>query len=299
LSSIKLTSIQTEKLRWTMAVLSRRITTYSDGTYQLERFDLVQWYQQREDREVFGSIRACAPCPAVFVMKDDPHVKMTQQWQYYLRAINYHMDLEDVYLILDRALAFANQTGFRNSSSPKADYFHNKDLSYPLPSLDKVRTTSRSVLTGVEEFDYPTFTYDGQNLLQRLAARLLAPRVSNLLQNKEPVLHVKVFDSRDLPPLKPGYSYPNDISEVDPNAYAIMPETHPEMFLVANIVNNAGEVVQFPRGATYPWIDSGLTPYTFVPHIANLSYGEIKYPLRYLYKVPLGSARPRALRYEN
>jgi hypothetical protein len=122
--------------------------------------------------------------------------------------------------------------------------------------------------------------------------------LQGLLALSENVLNVKVFDSRELPPLNPGYSYPNDIDEVNPNAYAITPETHPEMFLVANIVNAQGEVVQFPRGATYPWIDGGLTPYSFVPHIANLAYGPILYPMRYLYKVPLGSPKPRALRYE-
>ncbi len=277
-----------------MALLSKRITTYSDGTYLLERFDLVQWYQQREDREVFGSIRSCASCPAVFVMKDDPHAKMNQQWQYFIRGINYNMTLEDVYLLMDSALAFANRTGFRHGNI-KADYFHNRDLDAELPSLDKVRTTSRSILTGTEEFDYPTFTYSTNNAFMRIVKAL---GIHKLLMQKEPVLNVKVFDSRNLPPLKPGYSYPRDISEVDPNAYAITPETHPEMFLVANIVNTRGEVVQFPRGALYPWIDGGLTPYSFMPHVANLGYGPIKYPLRYLYKVPLGSPKPRALRYE-
>jgi hypothetical protein len=111
------------------------------------------------------------------------------------------------------------------------------------------------------------------------------------------VLEVQVFDSRQLPPLKPGYSYPKDISEVDPNAYAIMPETHRWMFLVANIVNARGEVVQFPRGALYPWIDNGRTPYSFVPHVANLGYGPIHYPLWKLEKLPLGSPVPRAYRY--
>jgi hypothetical protein len=255
----------------------------------------VQWYQFREDREIFGAVRGCAPCPAVMVMKDDQHAKMNQQWQYFIRAINYNMTLDNAYLLMDSALAFANRTGFRHGRI-KADYFHNKDLDAPLPSLDKVRTTSRSILTGVEEFDYPTFTYNtSTNTLMRIVNSL---GLGALLQRKEPVLNVKVFDSRQNPPLKPGYSYPKDISEVDPNAYLYMPETHPEMFLVANIVNRRGEVVQFPRGATYPWIDGGTTPYSFMPHVANLGYGPIKVPMRYLYKVPLGSPKPRALRFD-
>lgn len=258
----------------------------------------VQWYMQQEDKVVLGLIRGCAPCPAVFILKDDPHAKITQQWQYYLRAANYNMTLENVYLLLDSALAFANRTGYRHGRI-RADYFHNKDLQYKVPQLDKVRTTSRSIMTGVEEFDYPTFTYNTSSKLMQIVVRTLSLiGAKNLLLRKEPVLNIKVFDSRKNPPLKPGYSYPRDISEVDPNAYLYMPETHPEMFLVANIVNGQGEVVQFPRGATYPWIDDGKTPYSFMPHIADLGYGQIKYPLRYLYKVPLGSPKPRALRYE-
>jgi hypothetical protein len=259
----------------------------------------VQWYQFKEDRDVLGSIRSCAPCPAVMVMKDDPHAELPQQWQYYLRAINYNMTLGNVYLLLDDHLAFANHKGFPTLENPgdRQDWFFNRNLGinpatgkpYKPPTLDKVRTTSRSILTGVEEFDYPTFTYDG----------VVRGLISRLLRRKEPVLKVTVFDSRQNPPIKPGKSYPKDIREVDPSAYLYMPETHPEMFMVANIVNRRGEVVQFPRGATYPWIDGGATPYSFLPHVANLGYGQIKIPMRYLHKVPLGSPKPRAYRFEN
>jgi hypothetical protein len=283
---------------FTLEVSGRRVV---NGVLEPES-PPVQLYMQREDKEVFGSIRSCAPCPAVFVLKDDPHAFMNQQWQYYLRAINYNMTVDNVYLLLDRALAFANRTGFRNPNSPKADWFHNKDLSYRPPNLDKVRTTSRSVMTGTEEFNIPTFVYNTQTLMQQIVARTISfmgakSLFASLLARKENVLRVKVFDSRDLPPLKPGYKYPGDISEVNPNAYAIMPETHPEMFLVANIVNARGEVVQFPRGALYPWFEGGRTPASFVPHIANLAYGPILYPLRYLSKVPLGSPKPSPYRH--
>ena len=260
-----------------VASVSKRLTTYSDGSFKLEKFELnssVQWYMQREDKDTdvwHYSVRDCASCPAVFVMKDDPHVKMTQQQQYYLRAINYNMALEDVFLLLDDHLAFSNNgAGFYTLENPKkADYFFNRTLTLPPPSLDKVRTTSRSVLTGEE------VTVSGV-----------------------PYLKVKVFDSRLLPALKPGYSYPTDISEVDPNAYLYMPETHPEMFLVANIVNKSGEVVQFPRGALYPRFENGRTTVSFVPHIANLAFGDILYPLRYLLKLPLGSPKPSPYRHD-
>lgn len=261
--------IPTEEYRWIMAQLAKRILTYSNGAISVTNF--VQWYMHKEDIDVFGSLRACVPCPAVFVLKDDPHVQMGQQWQYYLRAINYNMTLENVYLLLDDGLAFANNgKGFISLDNPgKADFFFNRSLSLAPPSLDKIRTTARSVLTGTE-----------------------------IMVNGQPTfLNVKVFDSRQPPPIKPGYAYPRDISEVNPNAYLYMPEADPERFLVANIVNTRGEVVQFPRGATYPWIDNGLTPYSFVPHIANLQYGSVMYPMSNLIKIPLGSPKPRAIRY--
>jgi hypothetical protein len=259
---------------FTLEVSGRRVV---NGSLEPEA-PPVQLYRQKEDIEL-GGVRSCAPCPAVFVLKDDPHAELGRQWQYYLRAINYNMSVGNVYLILDDHLAFANHKGFPNLDNPgdRQDWFFNRNLGinpetgrpYKPPTLDKVRTTSRSVLTGTE-----------------------------VVFNGQPHLKVKVFDSRSLPPLKPGYSYPRDISEVNHNAYAIMPETHPEMFLVANIVNRAGEVVQFPRGALYPWFEQGKTIATFVPHIANLAYGDILYPMSKLVKVPLGSPKPSPYRHD-
>jgi len=202
-------------------------------------------YQVREDKELFGYIRSCAPCPAVVILKDDPHTTLNEQWQYYLRAINYAMTLENVYLLLDHHLAFANNTGFRKESDPKADYFHRLDLDRKPPNLDKVRTCSRSVLTG------------------------------QVVGDK---LKVTTFDSRQPPPLKTGRSYPSWIENVNPNDYLYMPQTFPWMFLVANIVNKAGYVVQFPRGGLYEWTKDN-TPYSFLPHISNPSYGAVLYPL--------------------
>jgi hypothetical protein len=75
-----------------------------------------------------------------------------------------------------------------------------------------------------------------------------------------------------------------------------MPETHPEKFLVANIVNAREEVVQFPRGALYDWFEGGRTIGSFLPHVANLSYGPVQTPLRNFLKLPLGSPVPSPYR---
>jgi len=250
----------------------------------------VQLYMHKEDREVFGSIRSCAPCPAVMVLKDDPHAIMTQQWQYFIRAINYNMTLENAYLLLDSALAFANRTGFRHGRI-RADYFHNKDLSAKPPQLDKVRTCSRNVLTGVEQYSLMQtlreVTAIAGNIGKRRVRSFLAARnafVESVTASVN-VLKVKLFDSRQNPPLKPGRSYPNDISKVNPDDYLYMPQTHPELFIVANIVNAKGEVVQFPRGALYPWFLGGKTPASFMPHVANFGYGDVLHPLWKLQKV--------------
>lgn len=245
---------------------NRRISIYSNGTWDIETLPMspVQLYQHKEDREVFGELRSCAPCPAVMVLQDDPHAFLGRQWQYYIRAINHNMSLENVYLLLDDHLAFTNHTGYVSLDNPgdRSDFFFNRNTGSRAPQMDKVRTTSRSVLTGVEEGGF---------------------------------LRVWTFDSRSLPPLKPGRMYPMDISQVNPDDYLYLPETHPWMFLVANIVNRREEVVQFPRGALYEWTGDN-TPYSFLPHISNHSYGPIRYPLSKLVKVPLGDPKPSPYR---
>jgi hypothetical protein len=227
----------------------------------------VQLYMHREDVEIRGYIRSCAPCPAVWVLKDDPHALMSEQWQYYQRAINMNMTLEDVYLTLDDHLAFANWTGYPTLDNPgtKADFFFRRNLTGKPPALDKVRTCSRSVLTGTEENGY---------------------------------LIVKTFDSRQNPPLKPGRTYPRRVEDVNPDDYLYLPQFNREMFLVATIVNRRGEVVQFPRGGLYAWTNDN-TPYTFLPHVSNHAYGPVRVPLSNLRKLPLGSPVPSPYRRED
>jgi len=256
----------------------------------------------QEDLVLFGGIRSCAPCPAVVILKEDPHAFMDQQWQYYLAAGNYAMDLEDVYLLLDRALAFANQTGFRKAGSPKADYFHNKDLNCKPPNLDKVRSDVRNVLTGTPQYSLlqtlKAMVGLTKTIIQRKTEFMAARSTfTSLLTTASNVLNVWTFDSLKPPPLKPGRSYPRDISKVNPDDYLYMPERDREKFLVANIVNNAGEVVQFPRGGLYSWTNDN-TPYSFLPHISNHSYGDVLYPLANLLPITANAPIPSPYRFE-
>lgn len=252
----------------------------------------VQLYQHRKDEGVFGGIRSCAPCPAVFVLKGDPHSRISRQWQYYLLAINYNMTPENVASLLHYRLAYCNFTGLGHDSDPRANFITgDENTTLPLPNHDKVRTNSLNVLTGTEQLNIkesirlafkdlysPTYK-DGRRQLRFAATRNM--------------LNVVTFDSRKNPPLKPGRTYPRNRSEINPDDYLYMPQTHRHMFLVANVVKMNGDVYQFPRGATYPWVDDGLTPYSFLPHINNYGYGAVLYPLDYLRKLPLGSPVPR------
>lgn len=216
----------------------------------------------REDGEVFGGIRSCAPCPAVFWLKDDSHNPITKQWQYYLIAMNPAMDIEDVYLLLDNNLAFTNSMGFRNDGDPRQDWFHNRDLTAKPPQFHKVITCSRNVITGMEQ---------------------------------NGMLNVKTFDIRNAPPLKPGRFYPRNISEINPDDYLYLPRYSREMFIVANIVNREGEVVQFPRGGLYSWTNDN-TPYSFLPLCSNPTYGPVLYPLSKLRKLPQDAPVPSPYR---
>lgn len=246
-----------------------------------------------EDRAVFGYIRSCAPCPAVFVMKDDQHVEIDEQWQYALVAANSLMTLENVMLLMDYRLAFANRTGVTNPNDPRADFITGRHTTRRPPQQDKVRTTSRSVLTGVQTYSLgialrETSAALGQTLRHRQSFATLGKSFRQMLTTQN-VLRVTTFDSRQPPPLKPGRTYPASVQDVDPDDYFYSPLTHPWMFPTANIVNRAGEVVQFPRGAVYPWTGDN-TPRSFWFHISHPDYGPVDYPLSKLRK--LGASEP-------
>jgi hypothetical protein len=244
------------------APLLHSLQVFSDGSI-VEKPTRPPLWTHLEDKAAQGYIRSCAPCPAVWTLKDDPQALLGEQWQYYLRAINHNMTLENVYLLMDDHLAFANDTGFNSLDNPgRADYFFRRDLGEKPPALNKVRTCSRNVLTGTVVGDK---------------------------------LRVTLFDSRQPPPLKTGRAYPSRVEDVKLDDYLYRPETHPWLFMTANIVNRAGEVVQFPRGAVYPWTGDS-TIRSFLPHIANFEYGDVLYPLSRLRRLGESEAVPSPYR---
>ena len=252
-------------------------------------------YMHREDVQIRGYIRSCAPCPAVWTLSEDSHTNITKQWQYYMLAINPNMSLDNVRLLLDNNLAFCNETGLRNRSDPRADYFYSQNLTEKPPQFDKVRTCSRNCLTGVEIYSLGTALKATKNVLQGFlwSRKGTLQDVRDAISTR--VLSVKTFDSRSNPPLKPGRTYPRTISEIDPADYLYTPQHHREMFIVANIVNRSGEVSQFPRGALYSWTQDS-TIYSFLPHISNPTYGKVLCLLDNLIKLPVNSDVPRPYR---
>jgi hypothetical protein len=227
--------------------------------------NLPPLYMQKEDKESGiwgGGLRSCAVggCPAVFNLYKDPPLKvvLTKQWQYYLIAINYNMTLENISLILDYRLAFANGTGFRKPDTPRRNFILEQDLDAvdengkpAYPKFDKDRTCSRSVMTGTEMGS---------------------------------VLRVAIHDGNGLPPLKSGRAYPQKISDIRLEDYLYNPKDHRWMFFAANTVTatrgDTSSVAPFPRGARYEWTgDNEL--YTWLPHVSR---HDIYYPLEYLEK---------------
>lgn len=232
--------------------------------------EIPQLWMQKEDRDTDlwnGGVRSCAVggCPAVFVI-NEPRLKvnMDRDWQYYMIAMNYNMTRENIYLLLDDHLAFSNQTGFKNLDNPtKKDYFFNRTEFPEFPRLDKDRTCSRNIMTGVVVGD---------------------------------TLRVDTFNGNNPPPMKPGKSLPETIEDINIEDYLYNPREHRWKFVIANRVTtkpgNRTSVAPFPRGAQYDWTGDNLN-YSFLPLVSR---EVVYYPLRYLYEIPRGSPIPSPYR---
>lgn len=230
--------------------------------------EIPQLYMHKEDQDtdIFSTssgIRQCAGggCPAVFVLKEPRQkTQLTKDWQFYMIAINYNMQLSDIYLLLDDHLAFANQTGFNSLDNPtRKDYFFNRLTYAELPKFDKDRTCSRNLLSG------------------------------EVVGDK---LKVRTMDGNQPPPLKPGRRHPLTTADIRLDDYLYNPKDHPWMFVVANrvTVKPGGQtsVAPFPRGATYDWTGNNYN-YSFLPLVSR---EEILYPLSHLKRLDMSQPLP-------
>jgi hypothetical protein len=213
-------------------------------------------------------------------------------WQFAMAGWNYGMSPAAVADELHYRLAFLNMTGLENPSNERRDYLRPERKllnARENPRFDKDRTCSRSVLTGREGYHLMTAlrAIVTAVMVQR---SFLAARSAMAAIDSNNVLIVTTLDGNQPPPLKPGKSYPQKLSEINPDDYLYTPRTHRWLFFAANtVVSSPGggsKVWPFPRGATYPWIGDGWK-YTFFPHASR---EVVRYPLSRLRK--LGTAEP-------
>jgi hypothetical protein len=241
----------------------------------------VPLWRHKDDIEVDGKVRGCAPCPAVWPLSDHK-VFATKQWQFYIRATNAGRSVQHVAALFGPALAFTN----RNVRDIRRDWLRLLNLDRPDPDFDRVRTCSRSALTGTPGFSLlESVRLVGVSLLKRDFAALQHSFVSFSSAN---VLTLTMMDGSKDPLLKPGRSYPERVEDIRLEDYLYAPETHRELFMVATITNAQGQTVPFPNGVRYSWTGDDL-PYTFLPHVSRRP---IQYSLANLVPVPAGARIP-------
>lgn len=168
--------------------------------------------------------------PEVYTL-EDRGMTLTKQWQFFILAINYNMDIKKVSAIFGARRAFTNKKGFPG----RADWILGENLNAPNPEFDKTRTCGRSVLTG------------------------------NVAGDK---LRVKMLDGNLPPPLKEGRKYPEKVKDIDPDDYLYTPWTHRHLFFAANTVDINGGTSPFPKGAIYEYTGDGRM-YTWLPHVSK------------------------------
>jgi hypothetical protein len=219
----------------------------------------IPLWQHKDDPQLGAAApeRVRVPTPQVYTLHEKA-MAITQQWQYFIRAINHHMDLKKVSAIFGSRRAFCNLKGFNDPDRPpRADFLLRENLGRREPEFDKVRTCALSVMTG---------------------------------QEREGELFVTMLDGSKPPPLKEGRSYPERVEDINVDDYLFTPQTHRHFFFAANIINRRGETVPFPNGAVYDWTGDGR-PYTWLPRVAPAGI-RVRYKLSKLTKLLPGSPIP-------
>jgi hypothetical protein len=245
----------------------------------------VPLWRHKDDREIWGYVRSCAPCPAVWPMSDHK-VPITKQWQFFIRAINWLMSLQHVAAKFGPKLALTN----RKPDDIRRDWLRGLNLDRPDPDFDRVRTMSHAALTGTPGFSLlESFRLVGSALLTRDLAALRRSFAAFATAN---VLQVTMLDGWQDPPLKPGRTYPERVEDIRLDDYLCTPETHRHLFFGANIVNPDGRTSSFPNGAVYAWTGDSQ-PYTWMPHVARRP---VPYRLANLDPLPAGAPFPSPYR---
>lgn len=224
-----------------MAYVSHKIDVFSNGNIVVDQAKLLR---HKDDMAIYGGPRDKAPCPAVWWLDED-QMQFTEQWQYYVAAINYKMSLQYVSALFNNSKALFNQHGFPTDPQDRdifANYILRENLEYPLPVYQKVFTCSFNTHEELSRWSVP----GGQTLI-----------TFNTLNGKEPPL------------MKPGKVHPKSAEEAQlrHDDYLILPETHRKFFFVPNNVSLTGRVFPFPNGATYDFTLDDRN-YTFFPFVS-------------------------------
>jgi hypothetical protein len=162
----------------------------------------------------------------------DYSVIITEQWQYYLIAMNGGMALQHISAALGKNKAFTNTTAFPGS----ANYILGEDLVAEPPRFGKVYTCGGSLLSGRIEND---------------------------------MLTVVTMNGNTDPLLKPGRVYPTRISEINIDNYLFNPREHPWMFVTALNVSDGGVPFPFAHGGYYSWTPEPTRMFTFIPLVSR------------------------------
>ena len=186
-------------------------------------------YRVLTDRELGRSNRN--RLPMVFWLSNET-MPCSQDWQYFIRAINYGMSLQHVAALFDSWKFAFNNMGFGDPSDPRRNYITGDNLDAPAdPYFSKVYTCGMSIVEIINGV-------------------------------------VTTMDGRYPPFLMPWVSRPRTIQEATPGRYFYNPRTHPHLFYACvNSVN--GDPVPFANGALYPWYKGGREIVTWMPYVSD------------------------------
>lgn len=236
----------------------------------------IQLYQCLEDeRNPWWKfkVRDCAypgpdgnGCPAVFTIIDDADTKFTDQWQFYLMAINEGMRLNNISGLMGHTKALMNRTGVGNGNR---NAILGTDLNGETPKLDKLRTFALNSHAGTDDGTYVYLvTMNGNNPPE-----------------------MKVDPSTGKP-----YPQPRTKSEIVRSNYKYLPETHRHLFLdCSNVKVKPGGISYgpFDNGIRLPWTGDDEM-HSFFPFVSRKAV--VKSPLAYWRKIPIGSPFPSPFR---
>jgi hypothetical protein len=245
-----------------MVSLTKRVIVFSDGTYKTESPTDLQLYQLGDDPKTIGEIRDCAygGCPAVVPLHDAPDTEFTKDWQFYLVAINIGMRINNISNLMDNEAALFNHHGVGKGG--RRNYLLGDNLSADQnPRTPKLISFCLNTHAGRDDGKF---------------------------------VYLQTMNGRNPPPMKSGKPRPQTISEIVPEDYLYLPQTHRHLFVDCTNVRwqpktNSLQYGSWANGIVRDWIGDGRL-HTFFPLVSV--FEEIKTPISWWTKLPLGSPFP-------